>query len=159
MKLLSNVGQHGPQRRWKNTCLLVDLNHRRLLCFSAIFQGNALESLNNSQLKSKWPPTEEIVEANDEINTNLFNLVLWIVHPRAQIANNGRIMIPKSKTQNELQITQNITALLPNTLLSKDQVILSLTMHRETGSSDVVNTLHRLEHGISYSETLLVEDK
>ena len=42
---------------------------------------------------------------------------------------------------------------------SKDQVLLSLTMHLKTGSSDVVDTLHRLGHGISYSETLFVEDK
>ena len=59
-------------------------------------------------------------------------------------------MLPKSKAQKVLQITQNITALLPNTLPSKDQVLLSLTMHRKTGSSDVVDTLHRLGHGISY---------
>ena len=82
-----------------------------------------------------------------------------MVHPRGQIANNGRVMLPKSKAQKLLQITQNITALLPNTLPSKDQVLLSLAMHRKTGSSDVVDTLHRLGHGISYSETLLVEDK
>ena len=68
-------------------------------------------------------------------------------------------MLPKSKAQKVLQITQNITALLPNTLTSKDQVFLSLTMHRKTGSSDVVDTLHRFRHGILYFETLLVEDK
>ena len=68
-------------------------------------------------------------------------------------------MLPKSKARKVLQITQNITALLPNTLPSKDQVLLSLTMHKKTGSSDVVDTLHRLGHGISYSETLFVEDK
>ena len=68
-------------------------------------------------------------------------------------------MLPKSKAQKVLQITQNIRALLPNTLPSKDQVLLSLTMHRKTGSSDVVDTLHCLGYGISYSETLFVKDK
>lgn len=29
-------------------------------------------------------------------------------------------------------------------------------MHRKTGSSDVVDTLHRLRHGLLYSETLFV---
>ena len=77
---------------------------------------------------------------------------------RGQIANNGRVMLPKSKAQKVIQITQNITALLPNILPSKDQVFLSLTMHRKTGSSDAVDTLHRLGHGISYSGTF-VEDK
>ena len=56
-------------------------------------------------------------------------------------------MLPKSKAQKVLQITQNIRALLPNTLPSKDQVLLSLTMRRKTGSSDVVDTLHRLGQG------------
>ena len=68
-------------------------------------------------------------------------------------------MLPKSKAQKVLKITQNITALLPNTLPSKDQVLLSLTMQRKTGSSDVVDTLHHLGHGISYSETLCIENK
>ena len=78
---------------------------------------------------------------------------------RSNSANNGRVKLPKSKAQKILQITQNITALLPNTSPSKYQVLLSLTMHRKTGSSDAVDTLHCLRHGISYSETLFVEDK
>ena len=82
-------------------------------------------SLHETQTLDKWPPTpQEIVESNDDIDTNLFNLISWIVHPRGQIANNGRVMLPKSKAQKVLQITQNITALLPNTLPSKDQVLL-----------------------------------
>ena len=32
-------------------------------------------------------------------------------------------------------------------------------MHRKTGSSDVFDTLHKLGYGISYTETLLIEDK
>ena len=65
-------------------------------------------------------------------------------------------MLPKSKARKVLQITQNITARLPNTFPSKDQVLLSLTMHRKTGSGDAVDTLHRLGQGISYSGTLFV---
>ena len=91
------------------------------------------------------------------ILTSLFNLMSWIVHPRCQIANNGKVMSPKSKLQKVLEITQNITALLANTFPAKDQVILSLTMHRKAGSSDVVGTLHCLGHGKSYSETFVEE--
>ena len=40
----------------------------------------------------------------------------------------------------------------------KNQVLLSLKMHRKTGSSDAIDTLHRLGHGLSYSETLSVKD-
>ena len=48
------------------------------------------------------------------------------------------------------------TKSITNTFPSKDQVILSLTMHTKTGSGDVVDTLHRLGQGISYSGTLFV---
>ena len=117
-------------------------------------------SLRETQTISKWPPTpQEILESNDDIDTNLFDLISWVVHLGGQIASNGRVMLPKSKAQKMLQITRNMTALLPNTLSSKDQVLLSLAMHRKVGSSDVVGTLHRLGHGIVYSEALFVEDK
>ena len=82
----------------------------------------------------------------------------WIVHLGGQIAPTmGELSYPNQKHK-ILQITQNITAPLPNTSPSKYQVLLSLTMHRKTGSSDVVDMLHCLGHGISYPETL-VEDK
>ena len=52
-------------------------------------------SLHETQSLSKWPPTpQEIVESNDDIDTNPFKLISWIV-PRGQIANNGRVMLPK----------------------------------------------------------------
>ena len=102
-------------------------------------------SLRETQTISKWPPTpQEILESNDDIDTNLFDLISWVVHLGGQIASNGRVMLPKSKAQKMLQITRNMTALLPNTLSSRDQVFLSLTMHRKIASSDVVGTLHRL---------------
>ena len=112
-------------------------------------------SLRETQTISKWPPTpQEIVESNDDINRNLFNLISWVVHLRGQI-----VMLSKSKAQKMLQITRNMTTLLPNILSSRDQVFLSLTMHRKIASSDVLGTLHRLGHGILYSEALFVEDK
>ena len=36
---------------------------------------------------------------------------------------------------------------------------MSLTVHRKTGSSGVTDTLHKLGYGISYTETLFIEDK
>ena len=36
---------------------------------------------------------------------------------------------------------------------------MSLTIHRKTGSSGVTDTLHKLGYGISYTETLFIEDK
>ena len=32
-------------------------------------------------------------------------------------------------------------------------------MHRKTGSSDVIDTLHKLGYRISYTETLFIEDE
>ena len=36
---------------------------------------------------------------------------------------------------------------------------LSLTMHRKTGSSDVIDNLHKFGYGVFYTETLFIEDK
>ena len=117
-------------------------------------------SLRETQTTSKWPlKPQQIVKSNDDIDSNLFNLISRIVHLRSQIANNRRVMLPKSKAQKVLQATQSITSLLPNTLRLKYQVLLSLTMHRKIESRDVRDTLHRLGHGISISETLFVEEK
>ena len=58
-----------------------------------------------------------------------------------------------------MQISQNIESLLPNAQPSLDQALLSLILHRKTGSSDVVDTIHRLGYGVSYTETLFIEDK
>ena len=97
--------------------------------------------------------------SNGDTDANLFNLTSWIVRPRGQIVSNRRVMLPKSKAQKALQITKNITALLSNTLPSKDKVLLSLAGHRKTESSDVVDTLQRQGHGKSRSETLFVGGK
>ena len=38
-------------------------------------------------------------------------------------------------------------------------MLLPLTLHRKTGSSDIIDTLHKLGYDISYTETLFTEDK
>ena len=48
---------------------------------------------------------------------------------------------------------------MPNAKPSLDQTLLSLTIHRKTGSSSVVDTLHKLGYGISCTETVFIEDK
>ena len=40
-----------------------------------------------------------------------------------------------------------------------NQVLLSLILHRKTGSREVLDTMHRLGYGISYTETLFIEDR
>ena len=117
-------------------------------------------SVRETQTTSRWPRTpQEIVESDDVIHTNLLNLISWIVHSRSQITNNRRVMLARSKAQKVLQVTQNITALLPNTFPLKYQVLSSLTMYIKIGPSDVADTLHHLRHLILYSDILFVKDK
>ena len=49
--------------------------------------------------------------------------------------------------------------MLPKTKPSLDQALLSLTMPNKTGFSDVIETLHELGYGISYTETLFIKGK
>ncbi len=107
-----------------------------------------------------WPATpQDILESNRVVDTNLHNLLAWIVQPNATLNAKGLVSLPKSKASKIMQLAQNIECLLPNAKPSLDQALLSLTMHRKTGSSAVVNTLHHLGHGISYTETIFIEDK
>ena len=89
----------------------------------------------------------------------MFNLSSWIIYPCGQLDDTGLLKLPKSKAEKVLQVCQNIESLLPNIKPSLDQALLSLTMHRKTGSRDVIYTLHKLGYGIFYTETLFIEDK
>ena len=107
-----------------------------------------------------WPPTpQDILESESVVDTHLHNLLGWIVQPDATLNDNGLVSLPKSKACKIIHIAQSIESLMPNAKPSLDQALLSLTMHRKTGSSGVVNTLHHLGHGISYTETMFIEDK
>ena len=69
---------------------------------------------------------------------DLFNLISLIIYPCGQL---------------ELQVCQNIESLLPNTKPPLDQALLSLTMPRKTGSSDVIGTSHKqnfLHRNVTY---------
>ena len=104
------------------------------------------------------PPTpQDIIEKEPDLNCDIYNELSWIVNPTAPICDNGRVQLSESKTAIIIQMCQDIQALLPNAQPSLDQVLLSLTMHRKTGSSTVINTLHRMGYGISY--TIFIEDK
>ena len=89
----------------------------------------------------------------------MFNLSSWIIYPCGQLDDTGLLKLPKSKAEKVFQVCQNIASLLPNIKPLLDQALLSLTMHRKTGSRDVIDTLHKLGYGIFYTETLFIEDK
>jgi hypothetical protein len=117
-------------------------------------------SIKDTREDRPWPPTpQDILEAEAYINTDLYNELSWIVDPHARLDKEGRVQLSKIKATKIHQICQDIQALLPKSQPSLDQVLLSLTMHRKTGSSGVVDTIHGLGYGISYTETVFIEDK
>ena len=121
------------------------------------FINGSIKTKSNEKL---WPPTpEDIITTKYDVNRDLYNLLSWIIFPKGQLGDNGIVKLPSTKVEKVLQITQNIEPLLPNAKPSLDQTLLSLTIHRKTGSSNVVDTLHKLGYGISYTETVFIEDK
>ncbi len=107
-----------------------------------------------------WPPTpQDIIDGKPYIDTDLYNTLSWIVDPAAELTDDGKVKLPRSKAAKVNQLCQDLQALLPKAQPSLDQVLLSLTMHRKTGSSGVIDTLHGLGYGISYTETVFIEDK
>ena len=69
------------------------------------------------------------------------------------------VKLPKSKAEKVIQICQNIEFLIPKTKPSLHQVFLSLTMHRKTSSSEVIQAFHKLGYRISYTEPLFIKGK
>lgn len=118
------------------------------------------ESINESKENIKWPPTpQDIIDSESNVNMDLHNELAWIVNPNGQLDDDGRVQLSKTKATKLVQVAQVIQTLLPNAKPSLDQALLSLTMHRKTGSSGVVDTLHNLGYGISYTDTMFIQDK
>ena len=111
------------------------------------------------QTTCKWPPIpQEIVESNDDMVTNLFNLISWIVHLRGQIVNNGSYVTQINDAKSITNNTKYNSSAAKYRAIKRSSSLL-LIMHVKTGSNDVVDTLHHLGHGISYSESLFIKDK
>ena len=118
------------------------------------------ETVTKSKKKIDLPPTpQEIIENKDPCHPNTYNHIAWMVNPNASMGTQCLVKLSKSKALKVLQISQNIESLMPNSPPSLDQLLLSLTLHRKTGSSDVINTLNRLGYGVPYTEVCFVEDK
>ena len=109
-----------------------------------------------------WPPTQQdILESERVVDTHLHNLLSWIVQPDATLNDSCLVSLPKSKAGQIMDLARKIKSLM---IMQSHHSIrlyfrLSLTMNKKTGSSGVVNTLHPLGHTISYTETVLIEDK
>ena len=70
----------------------------------------------------------------------------------------GVVRLSKTKSTKADKIRQNIEALLPNVQPRLFQALLSLNMYSKTGSKGIVEDLSRLGHGISYTQTLSVQN-
>ena len=123
-----------------------------------------LASRINASIKARpniaWPPTpQEIIESKDDVNMDLYNFLALLVSPDSSFDNTGTVRISESKTTKIIKICEDIESLVPTRKPSLSQVLLSLTMHRKTASSNVVDTIHDSGHGISYTETIFIQDK
>ena len=119
------------------------------------------DSLNDETCdETPWPPTpQDILEGNTNANTDLLNLVTWIIYPRAALDGRVEVVLPKRKRTKVHQLVHNIKLLLPKSTPALDQVLLSVTQHVKTGPQDVVDTVHKLGYGIFYTDTIFVQDK
>ena len=105
----------------------------------------------------QWPPTpNDIIQSENVVNKYLFNQIAWIIEPNQSLNQDGLANLSDRKTLKVKQMCQNLQSLLPHFQPSLDQLLLSLTLHRKTGSSDVVDILNRLGYGVPYTKLLFV---
>ena len=86
-------------------------------------------------------------------------MIALIVSPNSPFNIDGSVKLYKGKATKVTKICSDIESLIPNTTPSLSQVLLSFSTYRKTGSSTVIDDLHKFSHGISYTETKFIEDK
>ena len=113
-----------------------------------------------SRPKNPWPPTpQQIIQSEDDVNMNLYNFLALVASPYSTIDNTCTVRLSESKATKITKICEDIESLVPTCKPSLSQMLFSLNSHRRTGSSNVVNDIHDFGHGISYTDTLFIEDK
>ena len=130
--------------------------------------GNCLQLKNiaccisndiQSNPKKKWPPPpQDIINSEDVCHRSLYNIIAWIVSPNSCMDGDGVVRLSKRKSTKVNEICQNIEALVPNAQPRLSQVLLSLNMYCKTGSKNIIEDLSRLGHGISYTQTMFIQD-
>ena len=71
--------------------------------------------LREKKVKRNWPPTPQDLMQNEMFcNSDLYNLIAWIVDPNAPLGKEGLVKLSKNKELKVMQVSQNIEALLPN---------------------------------------------
>ena len=92
-------------------------------------------------------------------NANLYNLIGWIIDPNARFSKDGYVKLSKTKSIKVMKICHDMMTHIPTLQPAFDQVLLSLNTYHKTGSSTVVDDLHKLGHSIAYTKTRFIEDK
>ena len=115
----------------------------------------------NRKNRTKWPPSpQEVLDVvRHYYSDSLYNLIAWIVKQTSSYDENGIVKVSKPKATNASKICDDIESLILNSCPSLSQLLLSLNLYRKTGPSVIVNDLHKIGHGISYTETKFIEDK
>ena len=115
----------------------------------------------NKKVEQQWPPTPQEVmqKVSEQRNESLYNFIAWIVNPNSTYDENGIVQLSKTKATKITKICAYIASLVPNAFPSLNQFLLSLNVYRKTGSSNIVDDLHKLGHGLSYTETKFIEYK
>ena len=130
-----------------NNCLLL----KKVAC-------TILSDLQNN-LRKPWPPTpQDTISSGDTIHKDLYNLLAWMVSPNSCMDGVDVVRLSKTKCIEVNKICQNIGALIPNVQPMLSQVLLSLNMYCKTGSKSIIEDLSGLGHGITYAETMFIQD-
>ena len=142
-------------------------------CINSVTLGEGIEksiTIRNlalsisDEIKSKNQPPrppcpQDIIEESSNLNTSLYNLIAFIVNPNTSYDSDGLVKLSKTKSTKVVKLCQDIESLVPNNKPSYSQILLSLNTYHKTGSTKIVNDLHRFGHGISYTEAKFIEDK
>ena len=97
----------------------------------------------------RWPPTpNQIIESKDEIDLDFYNFLAILLSSKPSF-DKGVARLPSSKAVKIDKICEDIESLTPSRKSSLSPVLLSLTLHRATGSSNVVKDIYHYGHGIS----------
>ena len=118
------------------------------------------DEIRTNNVKKPWPPTpQDILNDTSMENANLYNLIGWIIDPNARFSNDGFVKLSKNKSIKVMKICDDIMTLIPTLKPALGQVLLSLNTYHKTNTSTIADDLHKLGHGISYTETHFIEDK
>ena len=108
-----------------------------------------------------WPPVPQdiIGKSEEKGNICLYNLIALIVSPNSPFDIDTSVKLSKGKTTKVAEVCSDVELLIPTTMPSLSQVLLSFSMYKNTGSKTVIDDLHKFGYGISYTETKFIEQK